>query len=570
MISSNANQLAAKQQKQYSRYWVWAGLVAVILFTSAIRVRVLETPLQRDEGEYAYAGKLILEGVAPYSQAYNMKMPGTYAAYAVLMAVFGQTLNGIHIGLIVVNVITILLMFLLGKRLFDPLIGLAAAVAFALLSVGRAVRGTSANDEHFVILFAVAGLVLLLRATQFRRSWLLLVGSVLLGLAFLMKQHGAAFIAFGGLYLLFCELRHRPFSWKTFFFRNFLFLVGVLLPFVILCMVLWWAGVFEKFRFWVFDYAQQYVSIVPLSVGLRRLRKWLTLISHEAILLWILAGIGLVGLCISSKTRQQRLFVLGFLFFSFLAICPGLYFRPHYFILLLPAVALLTGIAVGFVYELLAARFQPALVAKVVSILLVLLVLLHVIYQQRNFFFVMSPNMVSRITYGMNPFPESLEIARFIKENTSKEDRIAILGSEPQIFFYADRRSATGYIYTYTLMELQPHALQMQEEMIREIEAASPEFLIIVNISSSWLERPGSNRTIFYWADSYALRYYHLVGFVDIVKSKQTVYRWHERAAGYSPISENNVLIYRRNHTRTTPSSAPSDTNNKLKSLACL
>lgn len=31
----------------------------------------------------------------------------------------------------------------------------------------------------------------------------------------------------------------------------------------------------------------------------------------------------------------------------------------------------------------------------------------------------------------------------------SREDRIAVVGSEPQIYFYADRQAATGYVDTY-------------------------------------------------------------------------------------------------------------------------
>jgi len=46
--------------------------------------------VERDEGEYADAGQLILQGVPPYTLAYNMKFSGTYAAYAVIMAIFGQ------------------------------------------------------------------------------------------------------------------------------------------------------------------------------------------------------------------------------------------------------------------------------------------------------------------------------------------------------------------------------------------------------------------------------------------------------------------------------------------------
>ena len=78
-----------------------------------------------------------------------------------------------------------------------------------------------------------------------------------------------------------------------------------------------------------------------------------------------------------------------------------------------------------------------------------------------------------------------------------------MIGSEPEILFYAQRRSATGYVYTYALMEDQPFARIMQEEMIREIVANEPEFVVFVNVTTSWLARPNSLRRIFEWFDEY-------------------------------------------------------------------
>src|SRR5215471_12871931 len=97
--------------------WVLLGLILLLIIS--IRVRLREMPLERDEGEYAYAGQLILQGVPPYKEVYNMKLPGTYAAYAIIMAVFGQTPAGIHLGVMLVNVASIILMFLIGRKLLD-------------------------------------------------------------------------------------------------------------------------------------------------------------------------------------------------------------------------------------------------------------------------------------------------------------------------------------------------------------------------------------------------------------------------------------------------------------------
>ena len=154
--------------------------------------------------------------------------------------------------------------------------------------------------------------------------------------------------------------------------------------------------------------------------------------------------------------------------------------------------------------------------------------------------------MVARHKYGANPFPESLEIARYIKENSSEHDRIAVLGSEPQIYFYAKRRAATGYLYTYPLMEPQPYARKMQQEMIGEIESAHPEFLVLVHVRTSWLERPNSEKMIFTWSKSYKQKHYKLVGIIDILSTEKTVSRWGDECAGYVARSKYWLAVFQR------------------------
>jgi len=78
-----------------------------------------------------------------------------------------------------------------------------------------------------------------------------------------------------------------------------------------------------------------------------------------------------------------------------------------------------------------------------------------------------------------------------------------VVGSEPQIYFYARRRAATGYVYTYALMEPQPYAASMQHHMIQEIEAHNPRFVVFVRVPPSWLMTPNSDETIFQWFDEY-------------------------------------------------------------------
>ena len=106
-------------------------------------------------------------------------------------------------------------------------------------------------------------------------------------------------------------------------------------------------------------------------------------------------------------------------------------------------------------------------------------------------------------------------IADYIRRNSEPDDRIAVLGSEPQIYFYAQRRAAGSYIYMYPLMENHRFAYEMQKEMIRQIELEEPKFLILVNISTSWLFRKESQRLILNWVQGY-LSNYRLVGMCEI------------------------------------------------------
>src|SRR3954471_10663457 len=112
---------SAKLDHSREKSWIAHRPIAHALFAliltlnCALRFHLRNIPLERDEGEYAYAGQLMLQGIPPYKLAYNMKLPGTYAAYAIIMAAFGETARGIHLGLIVVNSLTTLLVYVLGR-----------------------------------------------------------------------------------------------------------------------------------------------------------------------------------------------------------------------------------------------------------------------------------------------------------------------------------------------------------------------------------------------------------------------------------------------------------------------
>jgi hypothetical protein len=203
---------------------------------------------------------------------------------------------------------------------------------------------------------------------------------------------------------------------------------------------------------------------------------------------------------------------------------------------------LCAGIAVRAIPELLARagwRWPEPAIATV----LFAVAAGQALWSGRDIFFQLTPARANRALYGANPFPESIEIAKFLDRHCLSDSKIAVIGSEPQIYFYSRRRSATGYIYTYPLMEPQKFAETMQEEMIREIEQANPRYLVFVSISTSWLQRPDSHRRIFDWFNQLQPRL-RLAGFAELLSLDETSYRWDLNGAAVSPRSNAWVAIF--------------------------
>jgi Dolichyl-phosphate-mannose-protein mannosyltransferase len=534
-----------RNQQASSAPWAMLAVVAALLFVAFVRLRVVDVPLERDEGEYAYAGQLILEGVPPYAIAYNMKFPGVYYAYALIMAVLGHTPSGIHAGLLLINAASIVLVFVIGRRLLGEFAGASAAVTFAILSIDRWIFGVFAHATHFVVVMVLAGLYLLLRAMERGRLGTFLWSGVLFGVAVLMKQHAifflplaAALIVWGG------EDGAATFS-RDNVKKVGLVAFGSLIPVAIVLLVLAAQGVFGRFWFWTFRYAAAYVTEVPVSLAWKFFSTGFPKVVEVNSAFWILAALGIAALWTSGWDRRAKLVVSGLLLASLLSICPGFYFRGHYFILLLPVLALLCGVAVAT-----ARRFLEARVSRGAALALAVAILAapigYYVATEHDYLFSMTTRDLSRVRFGNNPFIEAVEIAKYIRERTDANDTIAVMGSEPEIYFYADRKAATGYIYTYALVEIQPLAKSMQEEMIREIEAAHPRYLVFSWVDVSWLLQPGADQGIIEWGRSYVRQCYEPVGVVDIYSMDQSYVAWGDDVRAYKPVSPNVVYTFRR------------------------
>jgi 4-amino-4-deoxy-L-arabinose transferase-like glycosyltransferase len=253
-----------------------------------------------------------------------MKLPGAYYIYSLLMALFGKTSVGIHLGLLGINLLTVGLLYISTKKLFNNSIGFFTAAFYGLVSLSSNFPGSAAHATQFINLFLVLGLFFYTKLIVARNALNAFVIGLMLGICFIIKQHAVFFILFGfsaltgTLIYTRVQLKKRLFFW-------FSYISGAILPYLLILSMVSFAGNFEKFWLWTTEYAALYTSNLRLSEGKHAFNLAFKPMLLQYPVVWMLCLAGGIGLFDSSFSVLQKIFILGLGFFSLLTICPGLY-----------------------------------------------------------------------------------------------------------------------------------------------------------------------------------------------------------------------------------------------------
>ncbi|MBF0464985.1 MAG: glycosyltransferase family 39 protein [Nitrospirae bacterium] len=526
-------------RRNRSELYAWLTLLIALVLIIAVRIRFLDFPLERDEGEFAYIAKLILNNLEPYKYAYTMKLPGTALVYALFMSIFGQTVQGIHIGFLISNLAAILVVYALVKRLFNPTVGAISAMSYGFLTLHYSFYGFAFHATHLVVLFCTLGIYYLLIALENKTYKFFLTAGVFLGIGFLMKQHGMYFFCFAIAYFLYHTLFHTKQNAKYVLLRLCTLIAAFLLPLILVTAWVDANGDFNNFFRWTFLYAYTYVSNETISSSIPRLKIIIPNVLKGFYLLWLTALFGFILQFFTKLAMWKKVFINLLMFFSLFAVSAGLYFAPHYFIILLPAVVIFIAIAI----EALSTFLTKKLKLPNTALIIFLLIAAAGFWTDRNYFFKLPLSIISHKIYNKNPFNETPLIADVIKANTSKSDKIAVLGSEPEILFLADRVSSTGYIYTYGLMEIHPGNISMQKELIKELMTNPPKLIVFCHLYKSWAPRNNSPMYIFEWLQRNLNRRYEKIAVFNYLENGKYLYVLGEDAKIYNPTSDEYILI---------------------------
>lgn len=479
-----------------------------ILGTIYVRLQYIDLPLERDEGEYAYIAWRITEGTPPYLSAYTMKLPLVHILYALTFKILGTSAVSARFLLMAVNLASGLLLFHIAKHYCNARIALLSLGLFLLYSALPTMHGLSANTEHFVVFFVLAGVAVF---TSSQHKGALLLSGLCFGLAILSKQTAVIF-ALLPLILLKKGVGGRHHSEGDIAVRVRYLTIGTTLPLAIYYLVAIGYGTVDTTLFWTAKYPFLYANQVHLTDGLMQLiRVLIYFVFTTGITPFALLTVGLF-VCCTRQTRHVRIFALTFFAISCLSIVPGYYFRPHYFILSIPSVSIISGIAISQIYSSCPKK-NPLI--RTASLLLCALILAAPAIINIELFKGVPTKEYMKMLYGTNPFHSSKDIANVVNKNSRPEDTIAIIGSEPQMYFYSKRRASTKYLYMYPLGENHDYRLKMQHELISDIVSEAPKIIIVANYLDSWSTGHTLATEVIEWANTYIESSYEPIYSID-------------------------------------------------------
>ena len=456
--------------------------VPVLLF-----LPFMATPFMRDEAFYATVAQAMRHyGAMPYAYGFDNKPPMIFYWYYFSFGLFGENVWAPRLMAALLLSFSCILMYVQARVMFSQGWGLVAALFFGL-SMGIGKFEIDANTEYFLIPFMLLALVsFTLGQNHGEWYWHALCGAAC-AVSIMTKQTAVfcplVFVAFA-LYPL---AKRRSLRGCSEVWRGLALMCAggaaglavVLLPFAV-------TGNLGEFYRGAVVYAQQYSAGLTLSpdISLASLQQLITAVPwallgefsrsavfptapvpltlyHDISLIFGLAALqpllaagpwtflsAIGALRILRRPSQWNVLLVFWLLAAGAGIVVAGRFYSHYFVILLPMLALLSVPA----FQWLKANWWRS---KAGFFILALVPLVSIWPVITNASIYLQPTLVDRhlAEYPGNPMAvwesQSEDVGHWIASITRPGEKIYEFGFMPGVYFYSGRQSPTQYIFKH-------------------------------------------------------------------------------------------------------------------------
>ncbi len=517
--------------------FLFLGLCALVFLWA--RIRLLAIPLERDEGSFAYIGHWIWRGRELYTDMLDSKLPGLYGIYGLFTTLFGLSATGVHIALLTANIVSAWCLYALARKIYTPYVAAIATSFYLFLTISLNVVGFAAHATQLLTPFVLAGALLFWQGIDSGRLLRFFLAGLCIGLAFTVKQQAAVLgivlaLLWWPMRLWWNPMKNNRLPWREWVMLG----LGGFLPLVSVVLYFALVGRLDEFINWTVlqpiyladSFAESrtsmFMNILPRVIK-----------GFEG--LWILAAVGLVLIFLSGYKKEAAVFGAVFSVAAFASVVIGAAYYQHYFVPALPGIALLAAVALQWLARK-AGTVGAISGLGVASILIILSIL-----GRTSYYFNPDYAQIHFKTYNQNMFPELEKLGRDLAKRVPEGQRIAVLGSEPELLVAAGRESCSKHLMVYSLLSDPVRSPPMQQEYIREIQACMPEYIVWSTVSGSWTR--GYDQLQFFkqlmqWVETHYLPN----GLAESREDKPGVIVWDDALARHQSQSNYRVIVFRR------------------------
>ncbi|MGH8985442.1 MAG: hypothetical protein ACRDY6_16415 [Acidimicrobiia bacterium] len=412
------------------------------------------TGLVPDEGGYAYVAQQWARGARLYDTAWADRPQGLLVAYRVLLSIGAEPWT-IRLGAVVCGVAITVLLGVIGWQLRGPVTGIAAAGIYAVVGVGPRITGFTFNGELVAALPAAAAIAAALAwRSSTRVTWLVVAGA-LASTAILVKQSSIE-----GLAVTTAIVVMSSTAWAS-RRRSLAVLFGAAAVPLAGSMLHGWSVGWSNY--WSAVISARMGDRLDLASLVRRPGRFFATADEAWYDLGPLALLAIAGLILARREGDPVAIPVYWLIAAFVGFNLGALYWRHYYVQLVPPLALLGGIAVTYVPSRFYKRVAVGVVTLPVAVFLATLALLPTEHRER------------RIPH-YRAFEYNRQIAAHLHARFAPGDSIYVLVSQADLYFLVDRPVRYPYLWGHPVVEI-PGALQQLRDLLGS--ARRPEWLVV-------------------------------------------------------------------------------------------
>jgi|GEM_PF-948115 len=495
-----------KTLKNYlkNNYWSLIIVILFLLFLYLLHWNSFTAPWERDEGEYGYSAWLMQQNITPYENSFIQKPPLIIYTYYLshLISPFSIWLPRL-IGFLF-TLATCVLLALSARKLYGPHAGWLALWLSSLLLTASRFGALAANTEKFMLL-PLAGLIALyVYKKESKNIWVYFAAGILGALAILYKPIALLPVIFLLAYWLITEWLVDKKNNKFFKALLFIFLGAGLTTFLSFAYFIWhgaWREVWQQIFIFNLSYAKYMESFFP-EYFYRYGAEYFNLF-------WPILIISLASFI--RKDKPTLWWVL--LFISLGTIITTRI--VHYYLLLAPFFILIAASGFAILIKKIKIKEDEDTWRNFVSAgVIAAIIMIYAATIGEQFF--LKPVELTNSLYGPdNALGEQMLMADKVREYTKLNDKIFIGGSEPQIYYFSKRQSASKFNISFPISINTPWRDSYQNQAINELKN-NPPAAIVLPFGTSGLMAPDTPPKFIEYLFADLKNNYRLIGGVKV------------------------------------------------------